>query len=99
MITADKLKTYEAFNGDIDAWARASSDRDKEIISDADWYEIERLVNELVLLERSQTTDDFARRIEEQLRENTADASVAERIRYLASVDGVRQKKSWWKFW
>ena len=99
MITSDKLKTYEAFDGDIDAWSRAGSDRDKEAISDADWRQIERLVSEVALLARNQTTDDFARRIEAHLRENTTDASVADRIRHLASTDGVPQKKHWWKFW
>jgi hypothetical protein len=97
VITADKLKIYEAFRGDLDMWVRAGSGRDKEMMSDADWRQIEQLLGEITLVDRGLASEDFARRVETSLRDNTADAMVAAQLRQMASE--VDHPKRWWKFW
>ena len=99
MITAEKLKIFEEFDGDLDMWGRVHGKRDSETMSESDWRQIEQLVSELTLVERNLATDDFARRVEASLRENTEDDNVATRIRCLATGIGVSRPKRWWKFW
>ena len=51
MITLEKLRTYQEFNGDIDGWARASKDKTKSLMSDTDWYLIDELLMGLTTIE------------------------------------------------
>jgi hypothetical protein len=97
MITAEKLKVYEAWGGDPDMWARAARKRDRDILSSEDWRLIEKLIREVTLVERNLAADDYARQIEVNLKAGTADASVAARIRVLAA--GPVRAKRWWRFW
>lgn len=45
MLTVEKVRTYEQFDGDIDGWVRAFEGKGKSCMTDADWY----LINELIM--------------------------------------------------
>ena len=49
MITKKILKIYKKYNGDIDSWARFGSLEEKEIMSDDNWYQIDSLIQEVVI--------------------------------------------------
>lgn len=42
MITKTKLLIHSKYAGDIDAWARLGSKEEKSVMSDDDWYMIDK---------------------------------------------------------
>ena len=49
MITKKILNIYKKYNGDIDSWVRFGSLEEKEIMSDDNWYQIDSLIQEVVI--------------------------------------------------
>jgi hypothetical protein len=64
MITLEKLRVYQEFDGDIDGWARASKGRAAPCMSDADWYLINELLTGLTIIETGLASSSFVREVE-----------------------------------
>ncbi|HEY1031074.1 MAG TPA: hypothetical protein VGD89_04835 [Flavipsychrobacter sp.] len=70
MITEQKIRTYISYNGDIDAWARAASMTN---IENEDWYIIENLIQDLVMMEHDVVADKYKHEVENKLAKQCAD--------------------------
>ena len=73
MITLDKLRTYEAFNGDMDGWVRASKGTGRSLMTDADWYLIDELGMGLATVENCRVSPSFSHEVETNVLASTAD--------------------------
>jgi hypothetical protein len=83
VVTNEQLDTYEAFAGDVDAWARAGAGRG---MTDADWRLIEELRQGLHLVSAGLASTDFAARFEERLSAVTLGEGVRARLRTLVAA-------------
>ena len=84
MITIDKLKIYKSYDGDIDGWARRMN-RNDERISSEDWYLIDSLIQDLLIVQKGLASKQFAENVDRKLLENLQDGST---IIYLKSLAG-----------
>lgn len=73
MITLEKLRTYQEFNGDIDGWARASKDKTKSLMTDTDWYLIDELLMGLTTIETGIASASFVIDIKSKILASTLD--------------------------
>ncbi|HLP98395.1 MAG TPA: hypothetical protein VK149_08115 [Sideroxyarcus sp.] len=85
MLTVDKLKTYAAFDGDIDGWARSSISPNKDVMEDADWYLINELLMGLIAVDVGNTSETFLRDLENKINTSTADQACRDALRKLAA--------------
>lgn len=85
MITEEKLNVYSHFRGDIDGWARVGTQSQKEKISDADWFLIEELVQDIFLIQKNLVSKEFAQKIEAKLEKECESASVISAIKKIAN--------------
>lgn len=85
MITLEKLKTYQEFNGDIDGWARASRGNGESFMTDADWYLLDELLMGLTITGTGLASASFVREVEAKLRASTADDATRVALRTIVS--------------
>lgn len=84
MITLEKLKIYEAFDGDLDAWARSTKKSYKDLVTEQELHQISRLIQEIGLVTKGLASIDYENRIKVKLRSLTQDENVRSRIAALA---------------
>ena len=70
MITISKLKLYQSFNGDIDFFSRVASEREKNSISDNEWFLIDSLISDIDLIKNELASESFKTRFQENLKKN-----------------------------
>lgn len=80
MLSLDHMKTYQAFDGDVDGWARSGCPGE---MKDVDWALIDELVQALYLIESGLTSTAFAERTELRLAEVTESVQVRSMLRGL----------------
>jgi len=68
MITINKVKIYQCFNGDIDGWARVGSKEEKLIMDDEDWFLIEGFIQDINLVKTGLASHIYMNFINERLR-------------------------------
>lgn len=73
MLTVDKLKTYELFDGDIDGWVRASRGQATTGMADEDCYLINELLMGLATVKTGVASASYAQQVEQRLLACTAD--------------------------
>jgi len=83
MITLEKLRTYQEFNGELDGWARASKSKSEPFMTDADWYLIDELLMGLTAIEAGLASPAFARELETKVRASTVDEATRAALRTL----------------
>ena len=69
MITLEKLNIYKRYNGDIDGWARVGSEVEQEIMQDEDWYLIEDLIQDLILMNSGKSATSYKEKTKTKLEE------------------------------
>jgi hypothetical protein len=88
MITLEKLRTYQEFNGDIDEWARAPKGKVKSLMTDADWYLIDELLMGLTTVGTGLASPSFVRELETKLLASTSDEATRASLRALVVRQG-----------
>lgn len=63
MITEELINMFKKYDGNIDNWARNSSKKEKLIITDDDWYLLDSLLQDLLLVKKGLTSTDFNSRL------------------------------------
>jgi len=84
MLTLGRLRTYEAFGGDIDGHARAGPGARNPSMRDDDWVLIEELLTGLDSVATGLASPGFAAELERRLRAATPDESTRIALRELA---------------
>jgi len=67
MITQNQIHLYKKNHGDVDFFARSASAKEKAIISDNQWSEIDQLLQDLLIASRGLASDDFKRTLQRRL--------------------------------
>jgi hypothetical protein len=70
MITEEGIKIFINYLGDIDNWARRGSKKDKLTIKDKDWYLIDNLIQDVILVKKGLTSMEFESNLKNRLKEN-----------------------------
>lgn len=70
MISIDKIKIFQKYQGDIDYWARSSNKKEKLIISDNDWFLIDTLIQDMLLVKKGLSTKEFEANLDHRLKES-----------------------------
>jgi hypothetical protein len=87
MINIEKIKIYVRYQGDIDSWARGGSKKEQAIMSDADWYLIESLLQDIALVHGGYASLEFEKTVRERLNQNS---DSVETIAYLEELGQQR---------
>ena len=78
MISGEKLRIYDKFNGDVDGFSRGGSQIEKSSISDQDWRLIDELIQSLTMVKQGLVSRDFEARVRERLSEVVQDEHTRE---------------------
>jgi hypothetical protein len=70
MITEEKLKIFNRFNGDEDEFSRMGSDFEKKLFCKNEWMIIDRLYQDIELINKSLTSKLFEEETIIKLKEN-----------------------------
>ena len=85
MITQEKIAIYKKYSGDIDHFARVGSSRDKSILSDFEWNQIDNLIQDLELSLKGLTSREFDINIKERIAEIVDSNETLEQIKKLVN--------------
>jgi hypothetical protein len=89
MLTYNKIKLYIKFKGDIDGWARANKQPSEEM-SDKDWFLIEGLIQDIVLVQRGLASIDFANNLTQRLEVECDGKETIQQLEKLAAEHNQR---------
>ncbi len=87
MITKDKVRLFDKYDGDVDSWARSGSKKEKSMMADGDWHVIEGFVHDLFLVTKGLASPEFRNNLNGRLSES---CEGEETIRYLQKLAGKR---------
>lgn len=59
MITQEKLYIYKKYSGNIESWDRFGKKQDKHVMTYEEWECIDELIQNLELVEKGLTSDEF----------------------------------------
>ena len=83
VITLEKLKVFESFNGDIDMWSRVTAKVGSPIKGD-EWRLIETLLQDSIVIDRNLGSDERTKQASERLLQNCENDAVIAEIRRVA---------------
>jgi hypothetical protein len=84
MITCDKLKIFQDYNGDGDMWLKTASPWQRNKMDADDWTIIEQLFGDLKLVNKGMAAVSYVESIEAKIRENCADEKTIAKLRELS---------------
>ena len=67
MITLEKLKLYDKYAGDIDHLQRVDNKYEKKLIEDDDWLLISELIQDIGLIKRKLTSENYEKTVMEKM--------------------------------
>ena len=85
MITAEKLRIYQRYHGDIDGWVRVRNASEMSAMTDQDWLDISELLQRLSLEKSVPVVESFRADTAHLLTERVADATTANQLKELAA--------------
>ncbi|HKP95626.1 MAG TPA: hypothetical protein VJ385_07705 [Fibrobacteria bacterium] len=74
MITKEKLQRYRKFKGDVDKWAASQKDGPDEVLTGADWTEIDKLAQRLKIEKNGFASRDYRAETERILKKTVEGA-------------------------
>jgi hypothetical protein len=77
MITYEKLRIYEKFDGDPDGFSRGGSANERQLFADGDWRLIGELLQALTIVQSGAATSEFEEQVNRQL-SNAAPEQIAQ---------------------
>ncbi|MDO8937537.1 MAG: hypothetical protein Q7U98_00085 [Methylicorpusculum sp.] len=84
MITQYKLEIYKRYNGDPDGCCLSGDEREKTLINEHDWFEIQELVQKVTLLKQGLVSRAFAQQINQAIQSQTDNEETAKLLKDLA---------------
>ncbi|WP_291529128.1 hypothetical protein [Bacteroides sp. UBA939] len=86
MITVEKIRIYQRFNGDADGWARIGTKEEKLVMNSNDWFLIEGFIQDLHLVKKGLTSDTFIISLNERLKEECDSEETIQAIKDISIV-------------
>jgi hypothetical protein len=59
MITVEKIKIFDNYDGDIDGFSRVGRDYEKELIDDDDWSVIDKFLHNVGMINKGLSSQTF----------------------------------------
>lgn len=84
MVTLDKIRIYNKFQGDIDAWARLGSKKEKSIMNDSDWVLIDGLIQSMRMKTKGLASNELLDDLKNRLGENCDCSKTVDHIAKIA---------------
>jgi hypothetical protein len=84
MINENKLKIFEKYDGDIDSWVRSGSKKEKSIMTDGDWYNIDAFIQDLSLVKKGLTSFEFNNVLISKFKENCDSEGAINQLKKIA---------------
>lgn len=81
MITQEKLRIYKKYDGSIDGWARSGRKKERNLMSDDDFSMIERLIQDLKLIDKGLAAEVYINDFYKRLNDNCDNAETIEQIK------------------
>ena len=85
MITQEKLKIYDHFNGNIDGWARIGTKEQKLTMRDNDWFLIDGFIQDILLVKKGLASVVYIKNLEEKLREKCDSEETIEKLKEMSN--------------
>lgn len=80
MITSEKLNIYDKYSGDLDAFARVGTEKEKSIFNDDEWAFIDDLIQDIILLEKKLLSKEMEYKVKEKIKKHLIDENVKEEL-------------------
>ena len=71
MITTEKLKIFDKYKGDFDAFARVGHETEKTVLTDNDWQLIDSFKHDIELINKGLSSSDYNSKKISQIKSNT----------------------------
>jgi hypothetical protein len=84
MITAEKLRIYSRYNGDVDGWARVRAPDELGVMTDQDWADIDLLLQRFSIEKSGFAAASFFAETSRLIAEQVPDIAAVARLRELA---------------
>jgi NADH pyrophosphatase NudC (nudix superfamily) len=78
MITKEHLKIFKSFDGDIDMWGRMK--KSNEEMTDAIWFEIEEIIQNLTIINNRQASEEFITRTLQHIKTSCENPEVEQEL-------------------
>ena len=85
MITIEKLNIYNRYGGDVDCLQRGGNDHEKQLFANRDWSLINNFLQDIELISKKLTSEEYTKRTLEALEENCDKQSFKELTKKLQS--------------
>lgn len=73
MLTIEKFKIYRAYQGDVDAYVRCGTKKEREIVNDSDFYAFKDLIQDIILQRRGLTSREYIQSLDQKIQSNAAE--------------------------
>lgn len=84
MIDLEQVAIFKKFNGELDARTRMADSAERDLVSEDAWRQIERLLQDLYLVDAGLASQHYRHQLDVRLRETCRDAATVDAIRALA---------------
>jgi len=81
MITKEKIHIYNKFKGNIDSWTRTGSKKEQTIMTDGDWYLIDSLLQDIQIVSKGLSSNEFSINLQNRLIENCENEEIIGQIK------------------
>ncbi|WP_343303372.1 hypothetical protein AAHN97_17590 [Chitinophaga niabensis] len=81
MITLEKLDIYKRYDGSVDGWSHSGSSRQKQAMTDKDWFVIESFIQDLTLVKRGLASESFQESLNNRLKGECDNEGALEEIK------------------
>ncbi|MFL5741036.1 MAG: hypothetical protein ACJ75B_12515 [Flavisolibacter sp.] len=87
MITIEKLKIFEKYRRQVDEFARFGKSKEKSLMTDQDWDEIESLIQDVYLVKKGMAALEFENKLNQRLADICENQETIKRIHKIAEAD------------
>lgn len=78
MISPEKIKIYLHYEGDNDMFIRVGSSKEREIMKDSDFAELQNLIQDIILVKNNLASKEYAENVIKKLAENSIDSETVD---------------------
>lgn len=84
MITTEKLQEYSQYNGSFDGFYMQKVKNGTNIATESEWYLIDKLIQEVELVNKNLASDTFANKLENKLQNHCDNQKTIEMLKQMA---------------
>lgn len=86
MITSKILDIFQRYDGDIDAWLRLRTAKERLVMSEHDWHLIEKTIQEIGAIKSGYASVEYITSVSNKLKSVCEDINTLDRITKMAGI-------------